>query len=58
MGSWFLRLGADQRLRPELGHPPYDRRRLRSYPRPWPTSSLTLRTCLTDITTKERADRC
>ncbi|MET7571812.1 hypothetical protein ABZT04_25360 [Streptomyces sp. NPDC005492] len=57
VGGWAL-INRYDRLRPKLGHPPYDWRRLRPFPRPWPTSSLTLRSYLTDIDTEEHAGRC
>lgn len=39
---WAL-VNVYDRRRPKLGHPPYDWRRLRPLPQPWPASSLTLR---------------
>ncbi|MFJ8041450.1 hypothetical protein ACIRBX_13205 [Kitasatospora sp. NPDC096147] len=41
--GWALLLRYDRR-HPRLGHPPYDWRRLRPWPRPWPETSTTLRT--------------
>ena len=40
--AWLATNGYDRR-HPKLGHPPYDWRRLRPYPRPWPATSTTLR---------------
>ncbi|MEU0965581.1 hypothetical protein ABZ357_09145 [Streptomyces sp. NPDC005917] len=63
VGGWAVINGYD-RHRPKLGHPPYDWRRLRPHPRPWPTSSLTLRSYLihrgidNGIDAEERAGRC
>ncbi|MFR0355137.1 hypothetical protein [Streptomyces sediminimaris] len=54
VGGWALINGYDRR-RPKLGHPPYDWRRLRPCPQPWPLSSRTLRSYLAD--TEERAGR-
>jgi hypothetical protein len=42
VGVWVVSNGYD-RLRPKLGHPPYDWRRLRPYGQPWPGASVTLR---------------
>ncbi|MBY8877094.1 hypothetical protein [Actinacidiphila acidipaludis] len=40
--GWAL-INVYDRRRPKLGHPPYDWRRLRPLPQPWPAASLTLR---------------
>ncbi|WP_280716894.1 hypothetical protein [Kitasatospora sp. MAP5-34] len=40
--AWLATNGYDRR-HPKLGHPPYDWRRLRPRPRPWPATSTTLR---------------
>ncbi|GAA2133123.1 hypothetical protein GCM10009760_08950 [Kitasatospora kazusensis] len=40
--AWIASNVYDRR-RPKLGHPPYDWRRLRPRPRPWPPASTTLR---------------
>ncbi|MBY8340512.1 hypothetical protein LXH13_16535 [Streptomyces spinosirectus] len=42
VAGWALINGYDRR-RPKLGHPPYDWRRLRPFPQPWPASSRSLR---------------
>jgi hypothetical protein len=42
VGIWLVTNVYD-RSHPKLGHPPYDWRRGRPHPRPWPTESQTLR---------------
>ena len=48
VAGWALINGYDRR-RPKLGHPPYDWRRLRPVPQPWPPNSLTLRAYRADV---------
>ncbi|GAA3041585.1 hypothetical protein [Actinokineospora globicatena] len=43
LAAWVL-MNVHDRSHPRLGHPPYDWRRLRPSPRPWPRTSTTLRT--------------
>lgn len=42
MAAWVLTTFYDRR-HPRLGHPPYDWRRLRPQPKPWPARSTSLR---------------
>jgi hypothetical protein len=42
--AWLAANGYDMR-HPKLGHPPYDWRRLRTLPSPWPPLSTSLRAC-------------
>jgi hypothetical protein len=56
VGGWAL-INVYDRHRPKLGHPPYDWRRLRPFPRPWPASSLTLRAYRAAAGQPEEADR-
>jgi hypothetical protein len=56
VGGWALINGYD-RQRPKLGHPPYDWRRLRPLPQPWPAASRTLRAYTTAGGEADRAVR-
>ncbi|MGH3203955.1 MAG: hypothetical protein ACRDOA_03020 [Streptosporangiaceae bacterium] len=42
----WLAANVYDRRHPKLGHPPYDWRHLRTYPRPWPPGSVSLRAYL------------
>ena len=56
VGGWAL-VNLYDRHRPKLGHPPYDWRRLRPVPQPWPPSSLTLRAYRAERDQEEAAHR-
>ncbi|MEU9446185.1 hypothetical protein AB0D42_36080 [Streptomyces sp. NPDC048304] len=53
VAGWAVINGYDRR-RPKLGHPPYDWRRLRPLPQPWPTASRALRAYRSTTGAKER----
>ncbi|TCO62123.1 hypothetical protein [Actinocrispum wychmicini] len=42
-GAGWILLHLHDRRHPRLGHPPFDWRRLRPVPRPWPADSISLR---------------